>query len=468
MSDFETDEIISDYVPKIFDIQRHFENYTERGKKKFVVGNDETRLVASLIFPIRKTSVVIKGTSGSGKSTIVKSLASLIWGEDVLDQKVKEVLYIADSSDKGILTDTLANRIANVCTHCVVPELQNAIRNERVEAIIKLWTEGESYPYTRGDHGGRISREIILRPLPIITSIATENKYTEQLGEEMERRFFPFYTIANKELNKQIHKAKSNARSKCDEDIPSMSNDERVSLRFHLQDAMVYEHPVKNPCADYMKDAIPSNYVISNSMIDYWFDLVEAIATFYFPLRLNYSKSGGKDYLMATPEDNYLAWKLGGSAIVMASMNIPDMGREIINILPIRDNLNLDAKKSVNEIIDELQHLGIERTKKQVVQILRNLESVNYARRDEYGKDEYYKTQDYNFDTSVDWSKCLEETKKIVKENQPEIAKEYIHRYCSDPRFFDPITGKKIKLLDIPYEKKPLDLKKIIDIDKFF
>jgi len=459
--------IITDYKPRLYDLHRHFENYTVRGEKKLVVGNYEARMITSLLFPIRGTSMVISGLAGSGKTTIIKGMASLVWGDEVLDGKVKEVFYIAGSSDKGFITDTLANRIANVCTHCVIPELQNAISNERVEAIIKLWTEKESYQYVRGDHGGRISREIILHPLPILTSIATENKYRENLGEEMERRFFPLYTAANKNLNTEIHKAKANFWMKCDEDVVCMSDAERTVLRHHLQDAMQAKRQIRNPSAGYMQGVIPSNYVVSNSMIDYWFELVASITQFYYPDRMTYFK-GDSNYLLSSPSDNFLAWKLGGGAIVMASLNIPALGSEIINLLPIRDSLNLDAKKNVNEIIDALQGMGIELKRKQVGMMLRGLESVNYARRDDHSKEEFYKTQDYNLDRSVNWRECIEETKKCVKSNQEEIARDYIRELCDDPVVEDPFTGKKIKLLDIPYEKPAPPSKKKLSVEEYF
>jgi hypothetical protein len=467
MSDSEESaEILNpEYKPNLFDIHRYYDSYCRYGQYKPVVGNNESRMTIPLLFGLQKVSVVVKGPAGSGKSTIARAAANLIWGDKVLHDEVKEVFYIAGTSEKALLTDTLANRIANICTHCVVPELQNAISNERVEAIIKLWTEGEAYPYKRADHGGRITREITLRPLPILTSIATENKYTERLGEEMERRFFPFYTTATLILNKEIHKVKAMARAKCDEDNISMSEEEKKILRYHLQSAMKSKKKVRNPSAVYMEETIPSNYVVSNSMIEYWFELVEGVTRFHYPERMSYKDK----YLMATPGDNYLAWRLGGSAIVLASLNIPDLGREVIEILPIRDQLDPSARKSLNDIIDDLQKIGVERTRKQVLQIMKALESVNYARRDDYNKEDYYKTQNYKFDTSVDWGSAIASTVATIKETQPEIAKDYIEEYCKEPKVVDPFTNKVISLLDIPFEKVPeKPVKETLQLEKYF
>jgi hypothetical protein len=461
-------EIIVDYKPNIFDIHRYFENYLERGKYKPVVGNYEARTAISLLFPLRGVSVVMKGPSGSGKSTIIKCAAQLVWGDGAFDNKVKEVLYIAGSSDKGLLTDTLASRIAHVCTHCVIPELQNAIANERVEAIIKLWTEGESYHYVRGMNSGTIEREITLKPLPIMTSIATENKFTQLLGEEMERRFMPFYTVAKGELNKQIHQTKADSWAKCDEDLISMTESEKTDLRLHIQKSLTLKDSVKNPCALYMKDSIPSNYVVSNSMIEFWFELVAAITKFYHSERMLYhSPKGKKRYVLSTPTDNWMAWKLGGAAIVFASMSVPDLGREIIEKLPMRDANDPQAGKTINEIVDDLQMLGIERTKKQVQQIMKSLESVNYAKRDDYQHEKFYRTQNYIFDTSVDWAECIEQTKNAAKNLYPEISADYIHDFCEDPVINDPFTNEKVRLLDIPFEKPAPPKETIRDLRKY-
>lgn len=471
----EDGQILTDYKPNIYDIHRHFESFSYRGKQTSLVGNYETRTTIALVFPLRGVSTVVKGPSGSGKSTIIKAASQLIWGEGVFENKVREVLYIAGSSDKGLLTDSFASRVAHVCTHCVIPELQNAVSNERVEAIIKLWTEGEAYHYVRGANAGTINREITLKPLPILTSIATENKYTQMLGEEMERRFLPFYTIAKGELNKQIHDTKANSWAKCDEDIDSMSDSDRTDLRLHLQQASKFAfsedglRKLKNPSAMFMKDAIPSAYVISNSMIEYWFELAAAVTQFYYKDRMKYqSPKGRKNYILSAPVDNWMAWKLGGNAVVLASLNVPDLGREIIEMLPMRDAVNNQDGITINDIVDDLQKLGLERTKKQVQQIVRALEAVNYAKKDEYSHEKYYRTQRYTFDTSVDWTGCVEHTKKAVKELYPDVAKDYIHQYCEDPKINDPFTNVVVKLLDVPYEKPKIDKKKEkIDLREF-
>jgi len=455
MNDDEIPEIIDTYKPNLYDIHRAFENFTYRGRFTPIVGNYRARMTMALIYPAKGVSVLVKGTSGSGKSTMIRCVGDMVWGNDVLKNKIPEVFYIADSSDKGYITDTLIDRIENRCTHCLIPELQNAVRNETVEAMIKLWTEGEYYTYSRAQKFGRESKQYNLKPLPILTSIATENRYTEKLGEEMERRFLPLYTIAKKPLNKEIHRTKALARARIDEDLISMTEMERRELRGHFRMVIKEKRKIRNPCALFMEAYIPYGFVISNSQIEYWFDLVDAVTKFYSSERIVFSTPKGKrQYIFSTPQDNWLAWELGGATVVLASMNIPDLGREIIEILPLRDVDWEDARIDINDIIDELKEMGIERTKKQVIGIMKALEGVAYAKRDEsFGKSIfYYRTQNYNFEYSVNWTDCIDKTKEFIKAEYPSIADDYIKEFCDDPIVIHPFTNEKIKLLDIEYD----------------
>jgi len=452
------EDIIDGYEPNLFDIHRSFENFVYYGRFSPIVGNYEARLCTALVFPLKRVSVLLKGASGSGKSRIIKCAGEAIWGRDLFKDKVPEVLYMSNASSKGYITEELMDRIEHKCTHCVVPELQNAIAgNETVESMIKLWTENEVFSYDRAEKFGRVTKKYILSPLPILTSIASENKHLERLGEEMERRFLPFYTVSNKEINEQVHKSKAKARSKVDEDLLSMTEHDKEDLRYHMKMASKIINPIKNPCAEFMQKMIPNNYVISNSQIDYWFDIVEAVTKFYYQNRPVFKTGRSKkEYLLSTPADNYIAWEIGGSATVLASMNIPDLGREVMDILPLRDDTTEDVAINLNEIIDGLSLKGIERTRKQLIGIMKSLESVSYAKRSETfkGRENFYRTKDYNFVTAINWTKCIEETIKVIKQDHPEIAERYISEYCSNPIVPHPFTNEKIKILDIPYNKQ--------------
>jgi hypothetical protein len=451
--------VIPTYNPRLNDIHRYFESYVERGEFKPIVGNDRSRMTIALAFPLMKIPIMIRGPAGSGKTTIIKAAVSMTWGKDVIDDKVREVLYVAGASECGLLTDTMVHRIRDTCTHCVVPELQNALKDERTEAIIKLWAEGESYSYKRAANGGRVTQDITLPPLPIITSIANENKYSMKLGEEIERRFFPFYTVSNTKLNKQIHKTKADAWILPQEDLVKMSDEEKTRLRVHMLKASKLPHRIRNPCAMFMTRYMPSNYVVSNSMIGYWLGLVGAVTKFNFTQRMTF-KRGEIDYMLATPEDNWVAWIIGGESLIMGCNNIPDMGTEILEILPIRDEFSRESGLTLSGLMDTLHTRGIERNRNQIKTTLLLLELSNYVKKEEYGKDPvYYRTDDYSFETAVDWKSCVKETIETVTKHFPDLAEEYVDRFCTEPAVVEPFTNEMLSLLEIPFEPMPLSTK---------
>lgn len=445
------DMVIPIYTPKLHDIHRYFDNYVERGRYCPIVGNEKSRMTIALAFPLMKIPIMIRGPAGSGKSTIIKSAVSLAWGPEVIDDKVPSVLYVAGSSEKGLLTNTMVSRISNVCTHCVVPELQNALKDERMEAIIKLWAEGESYSYKRASDFGKITTDISLQPLPILTSIANENKYSMKLGEEIERRFYPLYTVSNTPLNKKVHMTKAESWMTTNDNLIKMTEEEKTRLRVHMTKAAKLTHIVRNPSAMFMSQYMPAQYVISNSMVGYWYNLVAAVTKFHFNQRIEVV-ADGKKYLLSSPEDNWIGWKIGGESIVMGCNGIPDLGVEIIDILPMRDEFSPDARITLNQVLDMLRMRGIERNKNQIKATMQILELSNYAKTDEHDKDTYYKTEMYSLDSQVDWKTCVKDTVKVVRENFPDIAEEYIDRFCTEPAVTDPFTNELLSLLDIPFE----------------
>jgi hypothetical protein len=216
---------------------------------------------------------------------------------------------------------------------------------------------------------------------------------------------------------------------------------------------------IKNPCAPYMSKVVPKRFTISNTYIDYWFDMVKSIAIFYHPQRPIYERRAAK-YLMAAPVDNYLAWHIGGQAIVDASLRLRDLGHVLMKIIPTLEyryggelSVSADAV-SLDRIVDEISNKGYERSKPQIKELLMRLVMANYVKVDD--KDRYWKTQNYGdeFVTGINWQECINETKKVVSDLYPEIASDYISQYCDDPVFVDPFTGKKMRLLDVTSEEK--------------
>lgn len=453
---------------ELHDIHNYFDTLTVRGKYRPVIGNDKVRLLISLLFPLRRTSIILNGEAGSGKSTIIKGAAQLTWGTKVLDDEVPQVIIIGGTSEKGLLSEDMADRITNEATHCIIPELEFIASSDRNYDVVKVWTEGEVYPYTKAANFGKSTDRIVLRPLPILTSLANENKRmpVKDLGEEMERRFLPLYTESNREMNVKIHNRKAEIEALPRNKINLHGEKEKELSEHMLRGSMLFYGNgelmpiIRNPSAPFMAKAIPKRFTVSNTFVDYWHEIVKAVTTFYSVPRENengvlwnemsrkvYGAKSTEKYIMATPADNYLAWLLGGESIVFASLRLKDLGKVLMSVVP--NNKDGYDAKSIDDIVDDMAQMGYERSKNQIKDLLMQLEWATYIKSD--GERNYWKTKEYSdeFQYAIDWKGCIEFTKKWVKEEYPEISSDYIHEFCEDPKCKDPFTGNTINILDL-------------------
>lgn len=475
---------------ELADIHHYFEQLFVREKFSPVVGNNNTRIVATILYPVTSTSIIIRGEAGSGKSTIVKGLASLAWGPEVLDDDIPNVVVLGGTSDKGLLTEDVVNRITTEATHCIIPELEFVVGKPHNEDILKLWTEGESYNYQRAVQFGRKSEKLRLEPLPILTSLANENARLKDLGEEMERRFMPFYTESSRQMTTEIHERKADIEALPDSCLYKIGGNRLRELREHIVNIIelgfdtLSGPKIKNPCAPFMQHMIPKRFTISNTYIGYWHKLVRGVTAFYHEDRFTYVNNGNTT-VFSSPADNFLAWSLGGEAVVYASLRLRDMGKILMDAVPQLDYcydgdmaVSADAKQ-LDEIVDEMYGMGYERPKSQIKELMMKLEWAGYIKSDGNGR--YWKTMDWSdeFRIGVDWEKCIEATKELMLEYYPQIAKEYNALYCEDPRCSSPVptsereAGYEISILDLdaPVEetaKKPraklVDLMKLVEM----
>ena len=59
--------------------------------------------------------------------------------------------------------------------------------------------------------------------------------------------------------------------------------------------------------------------------------------------------------------------------------------------------------------------------------------------------------------TKIDWNELMKDTQKFVKETWPEVADEYISRYCSEVEVVNPFTKEKIILSAGKPKEKTVD-----------
>lgn len=463
------------------DIHNYYEKMYVGTKFCPIIGNHNTRMAVSLMYPLRNISIVLRGEAGSAKTTIIRGLVTLVWGSSALDNEVSDVLVVSGTSDKGLLSDDVVEQICNTATHCIIPELENIVNKPMNEDIVKAWTEGAKFTYRRAQMIGKESqtKDIVLKPLPVLTSLANENQRLRELGEEMERRLMPFYTQSDAELNRLVHTRKAEIEAFPDEELFVPGSNKIAELREHFTKVRAMDFDgmggpkIKNPSAPYLATRIPARFTVSNTYIGYWHEIVKAVTSFYYPERMAIPMGSGEAFL-ATPGDNFLAWTVGGEAVVNASLRLRDLGRVLMDVVPVLetgyDSLAISAEAMpLSDLVTELSARGYERSRGQIKELLMRLVMANYVQCDD--RDRYWKMKDYSGEmhTGVDWKSCVESTKELIKEKYPKVAKDYIAAFCDDPVVIHPFTGVKVRVLDSNVSDLRLESakkKKKIDITK--
>jgi UDP-2,3-diacylglucosamine pyrophosphatase LpxH len=87
------------------------------------------------------------------------------------------------------------------------------------------------------------------------------------------------------------------------------------------------------------------------------------------------------------------------------------------------------------------------------------LSDIGYLEKEKKSKNSLYEIGDLfnEFEFTVDWKKVIEESKKNIKEEFPEIADKYIEKYCTYPiNVVHPFSGKLIDISKLEIQK--LDL----------
>lgn len=422
-------------------LHRYFEGAVVEDKLDPVLGNEQIRVGMMLNWVIGDNGTIIRGESGSCKTVMMKAAISLVWGNDALDGNADGLLVIKPGSDKKIYTKSFERRV-NAATHCWIPEWQNAIK---YEAVFKLWLEGRDGSYDRLDITDRDDelKDFTLPPLPIMTSLAEANEELPDLSNEMKRRMVSFYTRSDEALNDDVHSMKAKLEMLPDEELVTLSSEDFSALRAVILGAMAENRRVVNPCAEWIRKAVPAKYTTSNTFIGYWFDMIRAVTKFY-----RHERPHTKRYLFATPGDNYVAYLLVAEVIRDLALGIPPLGNIILEDLPIAkiwDGLQSDERdklRHIDQIVDNLDENGMPRSKAIVKDTMERLVASGFAKQDD--RKLYYRTKDILTDPcKVDWTMLVENGVAWVKEKYPTVAEEYERQSTA---YIDPFSGDSLKI----------------------
>lgn len=420
-----------------------------------VISNHNTRMLTALIWGIAGKPVCVRGESGSAKTKLTNATVALIYGDSALAGGSRDLVLLTSGSAKAALTETGVKQFA-AAESCYIPELQNILTSQDFEAMLKLWMEGRPYIYNRNIAKTDKTRQYILEPLPVLTNLADGNEQLPDLPLEMQRRIINLPTESNRDLNRRVHAQKARLRYLPDELLPQLEPDEEDQLRLQIRFARKIEETVINPSASVVKDIIPARYTLSNTFIDYFFDVIEAITKFHYLERYNNGQ-----YLFSTPEDNYLAYLIAGDIFRDSSIGIHSLGQTIINLVPVIKNIEYGSLKSQNtfgnkddkyqessaiskdKIIDRLAKGGNNRHRKVIDNLISRLIDSNYLRQVE-NKPFYYRTEEVNMEYKLDVPKLIAECENNIRKYYPDDLDNYM-KTVKDT-YINPLTGETEKI----------------------
>ena len=430
---------------ELYDLTRYFHNVRkEDGTLNPILGEDELALSSCLSYLLEDNNFVIKAYSGTGKTVIMDAIFSLL---------PEEFYYVLEHlSETAVWYD--AEKI-NRARFIAIPEAQKL--PEAVIEVVKTWGDGRSAFRKRTDVtiGDTVETQIYAKY--VFMCVAVENtKGAAYFDAELERRCMIMHTNPTVEQTERVLKHKLMDSAVPKSKLTTMSDEEIENLKEHVLKAVIERDDedalhIKNPCAPFLFEAIPSAFPVSRSKVQYLLKLINAVARFY-PDEILRVEKDGTQYGLVTPKHNWLGLRIYLNSFVSECLHMPSHGTDILKLFP---NTRIDRfgfadgdtiRMSTNEIKKAAKAAGLPFTK--IEPILGALLMTGFLEMDEdKGKKLYYKSPLFEEPVAkINWSELIEETKDFMAKNWPAVAVEYGGRFCSDIKIVDPFTGDDIKL----------------------
>ena len=430
---------------ELYDVTRYFHNVRKKdGSLNPILGEDELALTSILSYLLEDTNFVIKAYSGTGKTVIMDAIFGLLPDEFYHTMEHLSETAVWYEMDK-----------INRARFVAIPEAQKL--PEPVMEVVKTWGDGRAAQRKRTDVTIKETVSQTLNPKYVFMCVAVENtKGASYFDAELERRCMIMHTNPTVKQTERVIKHKLMDAALPKSFLTSMTDEEIEGLRKHFVDQICQRDDddaleLKNPCAPFLFEAIPSVFPVSRSKVQYLLNLINAVARFYPDEMLTVEKDG-KRYGIVTPKHNWLGLRIYLNSFVSECLHMPSHGTDILKLFP---DTRLDkfgfadgdtVRMTSNEIRKAAKAAGLPFTK--VDPILGALVMTGFLEMDEdKGKRFYYKSPLITEPVAkINWSDLIGETEKFMAKNWPTVAVEYIDRFCGDIEIVDPFTGDNVGL----------------------
>jgi len=430
---------------ELYDLTRYFHNVkNKKGQLNPILGEDELALTACIAYLLEDTNFVIKAYSGTGKTVVMDAIFGLL--PDDFYHTMEHL------SETAVWYE--AEKI-NRSRFVAIPEAQKL--PEPVMEVIKTWGDNRAAFRKRTDVTIGETVETRLNAKYVFMCVAVENtKGSSYFDAELERRCMIMHTNPTVEQTERVIKYKLKDAALPKSELTTMSDKEIDGLREHILNAVINRDEeealvIKNPCAPFLFEAIPSAFPVSRSKVQYLLRLINAVARFY-PDEICRVDKDGVQYGLVTPKHNWLGLRIYLNSFVSECLHMPSHGTDILKLFP---DTRLDrfgfadgdtVRMSANELKKAAKSVGLPFTK--IEPILASLVMTGFLEMDEdKGKRLYYKSPLIDEPVAkINWSDLIEETKKFVAKNWPSVASEYVGRSCGRVQITDPFSGDNFEL----------------------
>ena len=430
---------------EVYDLLRYFHNAKKRDGTLFpILGEDALALTACLSYLLEKTNFCIKAYSGTGKTVLMEAIFNLL---------PEEYYHIIEHlSETAVWYDS---EKINRARFVAIPEAQKL--PEAVMEVIKTWADDRPAFRKKTDVTTKSVETQWIEAKNVFMCVAVENdKGSAMFDAELERRCMIMHTNPTVSQTERVIEHKLMHSAVAPSTISSMTDTEMDALKKHILTAIRESDEddatdIKNPCAPFLFDAIPSAFPVSRSKVQYLLRFINAIARFY-PDEIIRTTRDGKTYGLVSPKHNWLGLRIYLNSFVEECLHMPSHGTDILKLFP---DTRMDkfgfadsetVKMSEGELKKAAKAAGLPFTKLRPV--LSGLLMTGFLEVEDDGKRQmYYKSPLISEPASkIDWSKLLDETKEFVRKEWPEVADEYIGRCCSSVKIVDPFSGDNIEL----------------------
>ena len=428
---------------EIHDIVRYLNNVRrEDGSANPIIGEDELGVVATLSYLLEDNNFVIKAYSGTGKTVIMDAVFGLL---------PKEYYHtIEHLSETAVWYEQ--DKI-NRARFIAIPEAQKL--PEGVMEVIKTWGDGRAAFRKRTDVTVQDVVEQRLLPKYVFMCVAVENtKGSSYFDAELERRCMIGYTNPTSKQTDDVVRYKLLDSAVPKSFMTTMTDDEIESLQQHIIDAIGRRDDenallIRNPCAPFISEAIPKAFPVARSKVIYLLKVINSVGRFY-PDEILKVEKDGVTYGLLTPKHTWLGLRIYLNSFVNECLHMPSHGTDLLKLFPDTriDKFGLAGsdivKMTSREIRTAAKRAGLPFTK--LDPILTGLLMTGFLEeKEEDGKKYYFKSPLLRTpESKIKWGPLIEETKAHVREHWPEVAEEYIERYCNDVKAIDPFSGEEV------------------------